>query len=55
MVSRVVITNYAQKQLDEYVAYVLLIKENPQAAKAITADARNTRAGLAQEIYIKDY
>ena len=46
MVSRVVITDYARNQLDESVLYILLEKKNPQAAKALTTDARLTRKRL---------
>ena len=43
MVSNVIITNRAQRQLEDYIAYVLLIKENPQAATSILDDALATR------------
>ena len=42
MASNVIITDRARTQLDDYVAYVLLIKENPQAAGAILQDALAT-------------
>ncbi len=46
MVSKVIISDYAQQQLDSYVLYVLLEKGNPQAAKNITRDALLTRDRL---------
>ena len=46
MVSKVIMTRRAQEQLEDYVAYVLLIKENPQAAKSILDDALETRNTL---------
>lgn len=46
MVSKVIISDYAQQQLENYVLYVLLEKENPQAAKSVTADALHTRDRL---------
>ena len=42
MVSKVVITERAQAQLEEHVLYVLLVKQNPDAAKAVTNDAKKT-------------
>lgn len=46
MVSKVIISNLAQQQLDSYVLYILLEKNNPQAAKRVTEDALNTRDRL---------
>ena len=46
MVSKVIISNLAQQQLDNYIRYVLLEKSNPQAAKRITEDALITRDSL---------
>ena len=46
MVSKVIISNYAMQQLDSYVLYVLLEKNNPQAAKSVTEDALATRNRL---------
>lgn len=46
MVSKVIISNLAQQQLDSYVLYILLEKNNPQAAKSVTEDALNTRDRL---------
>lgn len=46
MVSKVITSPYAQRQLDDYVLYVLLEKGNPQAAKNITLDALRTRDTL---------
>ena len=38
MVSKVIMSRYAQQQLDNHMLYVLLEKGNPQAAKSITKD-----------------
>ena len=46
MVSKVIISSLAQQQLDSYVLYILLEKNNPQAAKSVTKDALNTRDRL---------
>ena len=46
MVSKVIITNRAQSQLEDYTAYILLIKENPEAANAVLEDALATRDEL---------
>ena len=46
MVSKVIMSRYAQQQLDNHVLYVLLEKGNPQAAKSITQDALKTRDTL---------
>lgn len=46
MVSKVIISPHAQQQLENYVLYVLLEKENAQAAKSITEDALITKNRL---------
>ena len=46
MVSKVIISPHAQQQLENYVLYVLLEKENAQAAKSITEDALITKTGF---------
>ncbi len=57
MVSNIIMTRRAQDQLEDYVAYILLIKENPQAAKAILDDAletRNTLMDIAESLKLCD-
>lgn len=46
MVSKVIISPHAQQQFENYVLYVLLEKENAQAAKSITEDALITKNRL---------
>lgn len=46
MVSRVIMTDLAQSQLDSYIDYLLIEKSSPQAAKAIKDDALLTVEAL---------
>ena len=46
MVSEVRMTRLAQSQLAEYVGYIRNQFKNPQAAKAVLQDARETKAAL---------
>ncbi|MBR1559612.1 MAG: type II toxin-antitoxin system RelE/ParE family toxin [Clostridia bacterium] len=48
MVSKVLMTRLAQSQLSHYVSYIRHKFKNAQAAKAVTNDARETRAALLQ-------
>lgn len=46
MVSKVVITKFAQKQFREYIEYILNRFKNRQAATAVREDAKLTKARL---------
>ena len=46
MISKVQMTRLAQGQLSEYIGYIKRKFKNPQAARAVTNDARETRKAL---------
>ena len=46
MVSKVRMTRLAQSQLSQHVGYINNKFRNPQAAKAVTTDAKETKAAL---------
>lgn len=46
MVCKVVMTRRAQVQLSQYIGYIKRQFRNPQAAKAVAQDARETKAAL---------
>ena len=46
MVSDVRMTRLAQNQLSQYIGYIKQQFRNPQAAKAVAQDARETKAAL---------
>ena len=46
MVSRVVITDFASKQIDKYIGYIMTEFRNEQAAKAVLQDAKDTKERL---------
>jgi len=46
MVAEVRMTRLAQSQLSQHVGYIRLQLRNPQAAKVVIEDARDTRAAL---------
>ena len=55
MISKVQMTRLAQGQLGEYVGYIRRKFKNPQAAKAVTNDARETRKALLNVAESLDY
>ena len=55
MISKVQMTRLAQGQLGEYVGYIKRKFKNPQAAKAVTTDARETRKALLNVAESLDY
>ncbi|MBR3016367.1 MAG: type II toxin-antitoxin system RelE/ParE family toxin [Clostridia bacterium] len=55
MVSKVTMTRLAQSQLALHAAYVKNHHKNPQAAKAILADARQTKSTLIAVAESLDY
>ena len=48
MVSDVRMTRLAQNQLSQYIGYIKQQFRNPQAAKAVAQDARETKAALLE-------
>jgi len=48
MISEVRMTRLAQSQLSQYIGYIRRQFRNPQAAKAVARDARETKAALLQ-------
>lgn len=46
MVSKVRMTRFARNQLSQYIGYITIQLKNPQAAKAVAQDARDTKAAL---------
>ena len=46
MISKVIMTRLAQNQLSQYIGYIKRKFKNPQAAKAVAQDARETKALL---------
>ena len=48
MVSDVRMTRLAQNQLSQYIGYIKQQFQNPQAAKAVAQDARETKAALLE-------
>ena len=48
MISEVRMTRLAQSQLSQYIGYIRRQFRNPQAAKAVAQDARETKAALLQ-------
>lgn len=55
MISKITMTRLAQSQLALHVAYVKNHHKNPQAAKAILADARQTKSTLMAVAESLDY
>ena len=55
MACNVVMTRLAQRQLAQHVAYIRVRLKNPQAAKAVTEDARETKKALLTVAESLDY
>lgn len=55
MACNVVMTRLAQRQLAQHVAYIRVHLKNPQAAKAVTEDARETKKALLTVAESLDY
>lgn len=55
MISKVQMTRLAQSQLAQHVGYIKNKFKNPQAAKAITTDAKETKVALLNVAESLDY